>query len=362
MNLTMVISSLSSGGAERVMTTMANYWAAKGWNVRILTSAGPAEKPFYRLSERVACMPLGIAGESKSVFQAVRNNLLRLRTLAAALRTANPDAIISFLPQENVLTILASRTLRCPVIVSERTNPGARNLGLFWNVMRSMTYRRADAVVVQTRAVQDFFNGPVRKLVRVIPNPVVAPPPASEAPPSSEKRQLVAVGRLGQEKGFDLLIDVFDRLAGRFPNWNLVIWGEGDQRAKLERQVKKLKLGSRVELPGRTENVHKELRQAHIFVLTSHFEGFPNALCEAMSVGLPVASFDCPHGPRDIVRHGIDGLLVPPGDAEGLSKALAQLMGDERKRLEFGFEAANIVKRFPLDGIMGQWEQLLVLE
>jgi glycosyltransferase involved in cell wall biosynthesis len=159
-------------------------------------------------------------------------------------------------------------------------------------------------------------------------------------------------------KGFDRLLEAFTSLVRKHENWDLAILGEGSERGALESQVLAAKLDGRVVLPGQAGNVGEWYERADLYVMCSHFEGFPNTLAEAMAHGLPTVSFDCDTGPRDIIRHEIDGLLVPPGDVAGLSAALDRLMGDAALRTRFAARALEVRKRFSIERIAGMWEEL----
>jgi len=218
----------------------------------------------------------------------------------------------------------------------------------------ALTYESADWIKTHTSA----------RRVPVIPNAVLWPLPLQEPrinPDSlcqSERSLLLAVGRIDIHKGFDWLLDAFMKLAQKHPDWDLVILGEGPQRLTLQARVQAARLEKRVFLPGRAGNVAEWYKRAQCYVMSSRLEGFPNTLAEAMAHGLPAVSFDCDTGPRDIIRHEIDGLLVPSGDLVGLIGALDCLMRDSSLRQQFAARAVDIRERFSMEKITRMWEIL----
>jgi GalNAc-alpha-(1->4)-GalNAc-alpha-(1->3)-diNAcBac-PP-undecaprenol alpha-1,4-N-acetyl-D-galactosaminyltransferase len=196
----------------------------------------------------------------------------------------------------------------------------------------------------------------------VIPNPVLAPDSAraGHAPPRrAEGGTITAMGRLAYEKGFDLLLYAFASVAARHPAWRLQIFGEGPLLSELEALARHLGLSERVSLPGFEKRPTEALRQSDLFVLPSRSEGFGNALSEAMACGLPVVSFDCPSGPRYIIRDGVDGVLVPPKDVPALAAALDRLMRDGAERARLAANAPDVLERFGVEKVMGMWERLV---
>lgn len=364
MKILFLIHSLSMGGAERVTVNLANHWAEKGWTITIATLTN-REGDFYPLHPSVARIGLDVAGESPRMLSALAHNVARLRAVRRLLYAQRPDVAIGMMTTANVLLALASVGLGVPVIGSERIHPPALPVGASWEALRRWTYGRLAALTALTDASAEWLTRNTRaRRIAVIPNAVPWPFPAGEplVQPqsflSADRRVLLAVGRLNRQKGFDLLLPAFAALAARFPDWDLVILGEGSERPALERLVRELGLEHRALLPGRAGNVADWYLRADLYVMSSRFEGFPNTLAEAMAHGVPVVSFDCETGPSDIIRHEVDGLLVPPEDVEGLSSALSRLMSDDVLRQKLASRAVEARERFSIFRIAEMWEEL----
>jgi glycosyltransferase involved in cell wall biosynthesis len=360
MRLTLVIPSMERGGAERVMSILASSWAEKGHEVTLLTLKREV-KPAHELHPGVKLRNLGLTSEpaANSLLAAFRQ-VARIRALRGAIRVSQPDLIISFMERTNVLVLVATRGLGVPVIVSERVDPRHYDIGRLWQGLRRLTYRWAAALVCQSRTSLMWFEQRIKVKGRVIPNPVLALNERTTHPPlkNAEGRMMLAMGRLVDQKGFDLLLDAFGQLAARYPDWSLKILGDGPLRGELEARARALHLEHRAQFSGEVPDPFTVLRAADLFVLSSRFEGFPNALCEAMACGVAVVSFDCPSGPAEIVRHRIDGILVPPGDVSALIAALDLLMKDQDERDRLASRAPEVVERFSRDKVLLLWEQL----
>jgi GalNAc-alpha-(1->4)-GalNAc-alpha-(1->3)-diNAcBac-PP-undecaprenol alpha-1,4-N-acetyl-D-galactosaminyltransferase len=362
MRVTFIISSICSGGAERVVATMANFWAKKGWTITLLTLDDGEHQPFYELDPAITHRPLAVAGTSKNIWQRVVNNVRRMFALRAAIRKSAPRIVISAMTETNVLTLLATMGLRVPVFVQEHTDPHEHRLAKPWELLRGLTYPRATNVVVLGQRSLAYFSPAIQQRARVIPNPIFVSVNTKVEHGQGRRgngRTVMAMGRLSPQKGFDSLIRAFAKIAARHPEWSLKVWGEGPMRAELELLARELGIESRVKLPGRTSDPFEKLREADLFVLSSHYEGFPMALCEAMACGVPVISFDCPSGPGEIIRDGVDGFLAPAGDVEALGAAMSHLMADPIKRQEFARHAPEILDRFGVQRVMGVWDSLI---
>jgi GalNAc-alpha-(1->4)-GalNAc-alpha-(1->3)-diNAcBac-PP-undecaprenol alpha-1,4-N-acetyl-D-galactosaminyltransferase len=355
--LLLLIAGLQSGGAERQLSDMANYWAARHWRVTLATWSGPEVVDFYPLDARVERVSLEFRAKGSMRWSRLGVNVRRILRLRRLLNSARPDAVLSFMPQSNLLAILAGAGLNLRLVVSERIPPAFhRELPHTWRILRWGAYKWADAVVAQTEDTAHWLRRNCRTAVTVIPNALRSLPT-----PSCERQTLVvAVGRLTYQKGFDLLLRAFARIAPTFKDWKLVIIGEGEERQSLTQLRKSLELDDRVEFAGQSSDVVGWMSRAGLIVQPSRFEGFPNVVLEGMGLGAAVISANCPSGPADMIEDGINGRLVPVDDVEGLAKAMAELIANPAERARLGRTASAVRTRYRQEVVMDRWEACLL--
>jgi glycosyltransferase involved in cell wall biosynthesis len=361
-HLMIVIHSLQGGGAERVAVDMARYWLARGCEVSVVTQMDAASDA-YRLPDGAVRHALGLAGDTGGGLPALWGNLRRVWALRRLVRRHRPTVVLGMMTRSSVLSVLAARG-RCRVVATEHTHPPIQSLPSLWQRLRRWAYSRADAVIALTHGTAQWLDANLPGVqAQVIPNAVRWPledgDPALPAAGHPGRRRLLAVGRLHPVKGFDCLLRAFAPLAALFPDWDLVILGEGEARPALEALRDELGLAQRVSLPGRVGNVGAWYAASDAYVLSSVAEGLSNTLLEAMASGLPCVAFDCETGPREIIRDGIDGVLVRPvQDAEALAARLSEVMGDARLRARFALRATDVRDRFGTARVMALWEQV----
>jgi len=355
---------MAAGGAERVATTMANSWSSQGRRVWLVSTYLDGRAVGYPLHPGVSTVFLSdvIPPGRLSRWFAALSKVVALRKV---VRRIGPDVVVSFLTNVNVLSIAALAASRFPLIVSERTDPAADvELHRMFRFARAWTYPHADALVVQTVAAAQRYRARLRGLARIeiIHNPL---PRELEGSPLRALQdgvggRVVAMGRLTREKGFARLIEAYGKALGDDSSWALQIWGDGPLRSDLTQLVRKLHLEDRVQLCGATTQPWAALAAAQIFVLSSEYEGFPNAMLEAMAVGLPCIAFDCPSGPRELADGGSAAIIVPPGDEGKLVSTLRGLAADREARRTLGARAAAFVRQnFAEQTVMNDWDRLI---
>ena len=359
-HIAILIHSLTGGGAERVTSHMAIYWADKGHKVTVLTIASTASNR-YALPENVDLHALGIAAVSANPVAGLFNNISRVKILRKAIIDVNPDIVISMMAQANVMAGLACRQLPIKCIGSERNYPGNDYTGRLWGTLRKYTYRFLDTVITQTHTSEEWIlkHTNARRVIN-IPNPLLLPLPLLEpiVTPNkpSDTKLLLGVGRLTDQKQFNHLIECFAALAEKHTQWHLTIVGEGENRDAYDKLISERNLNHRVKLIGRAGNISDWYQAADAFALTSATEGFPNALIEAMAHGVPCISYDCLTGPSEIIEHGINGLLVEANNKQALTFAIDSLLGSSELQRSFAKKAVNIIERLDPEIVMSQWE------
>jgi glycosyltransferase involved in cell wall biosynthesis len=350
MRLLMIQGGFGAGGAEKVIAWIAAHRAARGDEVHIAGTMGAGEGAYFPVPDTVTLHPLAAAGGGVQ--------LARLRHIRQVIARTRPDAVLSFLTKVNVLTLLAAAGQGCPVIISERNNPRIQVAHRIWHYAQLGLALRARKVVALTRGGLEDLPGWLQARGTVISNPCLPLDPAALRP-VGECTELVSVGRLAYQKGFDMLLPAFARLRQMCPQTRLTIYGEGPERARLEALVRSLDLEQSVRLPGVTAEPGGWQRAADLLLMTPRYEGLCNVIAEATVSGIPVISFDCDYGPRDLIRDGVNGLLIAPGDTEGLAAAAARLIAEPQTRA--AMRAAAVINQQALEPsrILGQWDRVL---
>ncbi len=372
----MVVSTLNAGGAERAVVNIANAWVARGWRLTILTTSQRGRPLAYALDPRVEHRDIGWrrdpAGDemdrssldailgaldlSDPAYDNLLADIVLLVLIRRAIQRTQPEAVIAFGDVMSVRMLAATAGLPFRRYASERCDPHRTAIGPY-ELLRRRFYREANGVAAQTGDAARYFES-FGARCHVVPNMVLAPP-GLPRPESNGHRTLVTLGRLVAFKRLDIVIRAFAHIAGAHPDWRLDVWGEGDQRARLERLIADLGAGVSIRLRGHVDDVHAVLRNAEIFAMTSSTEGFPNALCEAMACGVVPVVVDCGAGVRTIVRHGIDGLLVPGEGPALFASYLERLMDNEEERQRLAARAPEVVERFSADRVLDRWEELI---
>lgn len=347
-HITIVLAGLGAGGAERVVGQLAERWVKMAERVTIVTFDG-ADSPIYHP------LPAGVRVERLGIGAGVAGIARRVAALRGVLKRDRPDVVLSFLTKINAIALLATADIAIPVIAAERNNPEQQHASRLWNLALGQLYGQAAAIVCQTRASVRCIPRRWRSGAVVIPNPVRRYP---VEPAEPKPHVIAAVGRLTVQKGFDLLLDAFAEVATKHPSWELHIWGDGPDRAALERQAAELGLGDKVRFRGVSRQPGGWIAEAGVFVLSSRFEGFPNVLGEAMAAGLPVLATRCDFGPEEIVSGGEDGLLVDL-NVRSLAVGLDRLLSDEAFRNRLGTAARSVETRFSAAHVLPMWDEVV---
>jgi len=356
LRIVVVHHALDAGGSARAAIELANHLSERGHAVWLPALARTGDW-HYPVDGRVHVTELT---HNPPLAPAWRVFVQALPGLRRVLRDAGPDVLISIgaLPNFAALAVNAGR--RTKLVLSERADPRVMS-GRRFSFLRNLVYRvrRADGFVVLTqdaaRVVGEWMD---RASVHVIPNP--APVVDTLRPRGgSGERMLLAMGRLVPQKGFDVLLDAWALVAPQFPSWRLTIVGEGADRADLETRTRRLGIEASVDMPGFDPQPFAVMARAEVFVLSSRYEGFGQVLLQAMTCAVPVISTDCPSGPAEIMRDGVDGVLVPVGDASALAGAMTRLMSDAGLRDRMGASARERSEAFAPERVWAMWDEVI---
>lgn len=356
MKILFCIDSLEKGGAERVISSLSNTFINNN-EVTIITMVN--RKIEYNLDKNIKLYTL----EDEAI---VKNNIkykiLEMKRLYKIILKEKPDVIVSFLPEPSFRVLLLRKLIKIPIIVSVRNDPKAECTACKRKILMKWLYPFADGFVFQTEEAQKFFNKKIQKKSTIIPNPIKKDFLARNRYKGKNENIIVSVGRLEKQKNHELLIDAFYNVQEKLKKYKLIIYGEGTLRTKLEEKIKNLNMQDRIFLPGVVDDVAINIEKAKIFILSSDYEGMPNALMEAMALGLVCVSTDCPcGGPRFLIENGKSGYLVEVRNKEELAKIIDKIVNftTESELEEISMNARNVALNLQEEKINAVWYEYI---
>lgn len=363
-----IAGTCHSGGMERVLANKANYLSAHGYEVVIATTDQQNRPPFFELDERIRCVDLDINYEENNgksflnkLLHYPRKQYLHRKRLEKVLRQERPDVTVSmfcndagFIPR---IKDGSAKVLEIHFSKFKRLQYGRKGLWRLADIWRSKqderTVSQFDRFVVLTEEDKRYWGDLAN--MTVIPNALTF---QTSQVAGLDNKKVVAIGRYTHQKGFERLVYAWQELAPRFPDWQLDIVGDGEEREALQRLICECGLERQISLVRPTKDVERIYRDASLFVLSSRYEGLPMVLLEAQAFGLPIVAFRCKCGPEDVVSDGETGFLVDEGDIAALADRMALLMDDESMRKRMGQKAKEASLRYDEDVIMAQWMNL----
>lgn len=349
--IVIITKSMFAGGAERVIAQLANYFVCKNIDCTIITT--DKDQILYNLSEQIHTYEIGLKNSNKLIDRIMRYSLIR-----QIVKKINPDVVLTMPEDTGIYVILGLLGTSIPVVVSERNNPWVMPDKKITRFLRRIMYPFAAGIIFQTKMAQSFFPKYLQKKSVILDNPV----DESRIPRKycGERRKVfVSAGRLDEQKNFAILIKAFSEFIKIRSDYELLIYGEGNLRADLEKLITYNNMDGLIKLPGRNNNLLDEIKDCAAFILSSNYEGMPNVLLEAMCMGMPVISTDCPSGgPKSLINDNFNGILVPVNNVERLLDAMLRITDDKlAKRL--GDNAYLLRKQKTSKDIFASWEDYL---
>ncbi len=346
--------SMMRGGAEGVIARLANDYLRHKYRITILTCMNcPAEYPLDQAIELV------YLDDEGAVYRNMGERFLKRRKrLALVLDKLAPDLLISFLPEPNFLALSLKNKFTYPVIISVRNDPQKEYRNKVYYALMRYFYPKADGYVFQTKQAGAYFSFSkhITECMKIIPNPL-GEDYLNLTKAATREQKLVHVGRMDRQKNQALLLKACRAVFGQYPQYKLEIYGDGDLREELEAQIKEWELAENVQLCGKVTDLKRRIEKAAVFVLSSDYEGMPNALMEAMAAGIPTVATDCPcGGPSYLIENRTNGLLVPVGDEKALAEAILTLLGSSKEAEKMAENAIERMKEFYPGQIYDMWD------
>lgn len=350
-------ASLAKGGAQRVIVNLAESLVQKGYPVTIVTTR--KEEQEYTISNTIKRVYSDIT-EEEITSSRVKNFVARFVKLRRIWLQEKPGVVISFIGKNNFMALLTAAGLKIPVVTSVRGEPMEEYYNGVLRFLSKTLMGCCAGLILQTPDAKEYFPKWIQRKSIILDNPLN--PEFIDAYYEGErKKEIVTVGRLDSNKNQKLIIDAFCKIAERFPEYRLILYGDGEDREYLTEYVKKNSYADRIFLPGAIKGVKEKIQSAKIFVLSSNTEGMPNCLLEAMALGIPSISTDCPcGGPRMLMEGKENGILVPVKDVDAMGKAMEQLLTDEELWIKFSKNAYKLSEELHPEKVNRKWEEYLI--
>ena len=352
--IVIITRNMLAGGAERVIAQIANYFNDKGVECTLITT--DKNSISYVLDKDISIKEIGVKSNNKII-----DRIKRYKIIRKLVKEERPNCVLTMPEDTGVYVILALLGTNIPVYVSERNNPWIMPDVRITRILRKLMYPFATGIIFQTETAKSYFDNRIQNKGVVLPNPVDAnriPEPHR----GQREKVIVGAGRLSKQKNFPLLINAYANFHKKHSDYSLVIYGEGYEREKLQDLIDDLKLTQNVQLAGRKTNLLELMNNASMFILTSDYEGMPNVLLEAMCMGMPVISTDCPSGgPRQLIVNNTNGILIPVADQLALENAMNKMIDKDFSNHVSG-NATMIKERVISISVFEDWYTYLFLQ
>lgn len=352
MRITFLISSLSSGGAERVATILANKWVEKKHHVDFITFENQGALPFYKVDREINIYKTNSRKDNNNIIRKIIGFLSKVIKINLFIRQSKPDIIVSFMTENNIYAIISKFISKRPVVISERIHPSYHDISKSKAYLRKFIYPYSNKLIVQTKDISSWYQKELNIPNKIIPNPVHKPCNYKKYESDNDRKIILSIGRLEFQKGWDILIHSFSKVARFNPEWDLHIYGTGRLQAELTGMIEEYKLTDRVFLKGISNDIERTYREAELFVHTARYEGFPNVILEALAAEKCILTLSSLESACEILDAGTYGILC---NLDSLEQEMDRLMKNKKLRSHYEIKSVEAVEKYDTDKIADQW-------